>query len=1220
MFSVRTPSHFKRRTNRVSTTSYSLLSFLPARMFRECTKSYNIFFLFMCCIVLIPGLTKFSRSAYILCVIMIISVNILKAAVQEMRKYAADQKINTERRTVIRNRRISEINREDINTAERILIRKGESVPVDILLLGAYKEDRVESAYSEIYIETSALDGETSLKIRKTVLRIGETGEVSQTDIERIDRIEIEYDRKRKTGRIREERVRRESRTDKEIDRTNKEIDEKIDRLDKEVDRTDKEVGEKFGRKNRSNGADGSDRADELDRANGVIDESYGILDGLNNNSNESSDTVVDRRNNELLNESDGSSEKFGRKNRLSKSPEKTDKTDNELDNDLPDKLNDEPDNLLDDLPDKLSALSVLFTSDSIIPRGAVIYSDCAVVGFALGGDSLVVVPVRIKGSLFMAVLSILSVYTIIVYLSLLLVSSCAACWFMIRSEWLLGRLSYSIFGGSIRSLFSNVIIFSSLIPLSLFVTLDGLRVAYSVFVHFDPEMAVNNLLPVCNVHGLLEDVGMITHLLSDKTGTLTMNKMDFQGVYLPMMECPVMFDASPDEIVRMVERESSLFILLTLLLCHSVDVVDGKYVGVSQEEVCMLEYIRPYGLEVLSRREGEVVISVSDFIISCSVISTLPFTPAVARMSISVLVGGRVFLLTKGSDEVVNCTGAQGVSGEYRALFVLGREITKEEIEQYGIENKEGVISIIQQMDNPVKENTLGGIARRVQRGRKRRNEEFRPSWVNGANGENGLSRVNNERNDGANSISRAYDELNDELTDELNELNRTNTHDNTHNNQLNTTNTHDNPSNTVNNVTNSQNTLNNQLNNTPALSNYSSTDVLVSDLSYSARSVSSLSSLPVSFVLSFEVSSSYAGTLYIKDVLQAGATETVRRIRSKGISVWMLTGDRRESAISCGVAAGLFLGLDSEMAYSGSELVRMIEDGVDRVVDQSVIVFRCSPDDKKRITKYLRKCGNIVLAVGDGNNDVGMIEEADIGVGVYSTESALAAVSADLVVPSFYGLGRLIFVHGPVSLARLKGVFMFFVFKSTCLAVCQCVYGVFVGASGSIASSSLFLLFFNSLITTPLSVEMGLFRRVCLNRSICFCFLYGVLYGFGAFFVVYSLTGSAVVLGVDGGLGGHSVVSCLFSLSLFISTMMYFLYSADSFVLYSFFSIFISAGFFILSVGMEAGFRIFVSPFFFLCSVYMVLVGMVIERGLSLARRKEIFKMMNEIEGAEE
>jgi phospholipid-translocating ATPase len=79
---------------------------------------------------------------------------------------------------------------------------------------------------------------------------------------------------------------------------------------------------------------------------------------------------------------------------------------------------------------------------------------------------------------------------------------------------------------------------------------------------------------------------------------------------------------------------------------------------------------------------------------------------------------------------------------------------------------------------------------------------------------------------------------------------------------------------------------------------------------------------------------------------------------------------------------------------------------------------VCRCSPTQKaiivKKIGIYTRKR---TAAVGDGGNDVGMILEANVGIGIVGKEGKQASLASDFSITQFSHLRRLILWHGRLS-----------------------------------------------------------------------------------------------------------------------------------------------------------------------------------------------------------
>ncbi len=87
-----------------------------------------------------------------------------------------------------------------------------------------------------------------------------------------------------------------------------------------------------------------------------------------------------------------------------------------------------------------------------------------------------------------------------------------------------------------------------------------------------------------------------------------------------------------------------------------------------------------------------------------------------------------------------------------------------------------------------------------------------------------------------------------------------------------------------------------------------------------------------------------------------------------------------------------------------------------------RSVICCRASPLQKVLVTKLVQTTGKVVLAVGDGANDVGMIQCADIGVGISNGQDGMhASMCSDYSMPRFSSLAKLLLVHGQWSTRRI-------------------------------------------------------------------------------------------------------------------------------------------------------------------------------------------------------
>ena len=214
------------------------------------------------------------------------------------------------------------------------------------------------------------------------------------------------------------------------------------------------------------------------------------------------------------------------------------------------------------------------------------------------------------------------------------------------------------------------------------------------------------------------------------------------------------------------------------------------------------------------------------------------------------------------------------------------------------------------------------------------------------------------------------------------------------------------------------------------------------------------------------------------VEDLLQDNVAPTLEAMRQAGIKVWMLTGDKVATAICIGISAGIkggsqdmFIMKDTEnineinekldefsnkpinstvLIIDGVTLKRIFEENTlkDRFFNiatkaPAVICCRCSPTQKTQITQIVKKMTKkVVLAVGDGGNDVGMIQSADVGVGIVGKEGKQAALAADFSIDKFEYLNKLVFWHGRLSYKRSAVLSQFIIHRGLIISFMQAIF----------------------------------------------------------------------------------------------------------------------------------------------------------------------------------
>jgi phospholipid-transporting ATPase len=267
--------------------------------------------------------------------------------------------------------------------------------------------------------------------------------------------------------------------------------------------------------------------------------------------------------------------------------------------------------------------------------------------------------------------------------------------------------------------------------------------------------------------------------------------------------------------------------------------------------------------------------------------------------------------------------------------------------------------------------------------------------------------------------------------------------------------------------------------------------------------------------------------GATAIEDKLQDGVPDTIATLQSAGIKIWVLTGDRQETAINIGMSCKLIsedmslLIINEEskeatrdniakkynaimsqgaggaemdilaLVIDGKSLTYALERDLEKqfldlaVRCKAVICCRVSPLQKALVVKLVKRhLKAILLAIGDGANDVSMIQAAHVGVGISGMEGLQAARSADISIGQFRYLRKLLLVHGAWSYQRVSKVILYSFYKNIAMFMTQFWYSFQNAFSGQIIYESWTLTFYNVFFTAAPPFVLGIFDQFVSAR----------------------------------------------------------------------------------------------------------------------------------------
>ncbi|CAF2564070.1 unnamed protein product [Rotaria sp. Silwood2] len=616
---------------------------------------------------------------------------------------------------------------------------------------------------------------------------------------------------------------------------------------------------------------------------------------------------------------------------------------------------------------------------------------------------------------------------------------------------------------------FSYVILLNTVVPISLYISIEFIRLFQSKWIDWDNSMYYepDNVQAQARTASLNEELGQIEYIFSDKTGTLTQNIMTFKkcsirgklyGDDIPNKNEDNKQTADELQAIKFVEQDNNFVwydktlidaiaknednhinhFFTLLALCHTVvtEEKDDKiiYQAQSPDENALVTAARTFGFAFLNRTQSSIEVRFRNQIETFNLLNILDFNNYRKRMSVIVRKHGRIILYCKGADSVIQerldpsekhimaitHNHLHKVASEgLRTLCLAWKELTAKDYEKWAKKLKRATTSM------------------------QRREEQI------------------------------------DELYEEI------------------------------------------------------------------------------------EKNMKLLGMTAIEDKLQDGVPQCIERLTEAGIKIWMLTGDKIETAENIGFSCRLLtddmiikiidgeteeditielnkfrieliekiqqlfnihiddqskrlnwknLGINEHkftqytnkqmnrenfegfsLLITGHALVHALSDKLKikflelATMCKTVICCRVTPLQKSQVVELVIKHDKMItLAIGDGANDVSMIQ-THIGVGISGQEGRQAVLASDYSIGQFRYLEQLLLVHGRWSYIRISKFLRYFFYKNFAFTFCQFWFALYCGFSAQTIFDAFFVTCYNIFFTTCPVVVLGVLDQdISANHSI--------------------------------------------------------------------------------------------------------------------------------------
>ncbi|XP_056684438.1 phospholipid-transporting ATPase 1 [Spinacia oleracea] len=661
---------------------------------------------------------------------------------------------------------------------------------------------------------------------------------------------------------------------------------------------------------------------------------------------------------------------------------------------------------------------------------------------------------------------------------------------------------NYKYYGIAMETFFaflSSIIVFQIMIPISLYITMELVRLGQSYFMIGDKHMydSSSDSRFQCRSLNINEDLGQIRYIFSDKTGTLTQNKMEFRtasihgkmygsisfaaapspgqslsGVtsvtYVPRKRWKLKSEVDVDfELMELLhkgsegdDRNAAHQFFLTLAACNTVipifnrssslehagnDVeVDTEaidYQGESPDEQALVAAASAYGYTLFERTSGHIVIDVDGEKLRLDVLGLHEFDSIRKRMSVvirfpdnsvKVLVKGAdtsmFSILAKGMDKDDHVeTATQGHLLDYssfglRTLVVAARDLTDEELEEWQKKYEDASTSLT---DRSAKLRQTAALIER-------------DLTLLGATGIEDKLQV---------GVPEAIESLRQAgikvwvLTGDKQET---------------------------------------------AISIGLSCRLLTTDMQkiiINGTSEQECRSLLAEAKSKYFVASACCGdeSLVRKKDATNGYLEIPDDSNSADIVSW--SPGKEEELTSSSLA----------LIIDGNSLVYILEKDLElQLYDlatscQVVICCRVAPLQKAGIVDLIKsRTDDLTLAIGDGANDVSMIQMADVGVGICGQEGRQAVMASDFAMGQFRFLKRLLLVHGHWNYQRVGYLVLYNFYRNAVFVLMLFWYIMCTAFSTTQALTDWSSVFYSVIYTSVPTIVVGILDKDLSHKTL--------------------------------------------------------------------------------------------------------------------------------------